>query len=77
MLGHAGITHNEEVDILAKEATKNAYNCIICKTTPRPTIYYQNANNEGMAKHLEANEAINTYQTLQSSSTVCAHKTVI
>jgi hypothetical protein len=37
-------------------------------------IHYQNANNEGMAKHLEANKAKSTYQTLHRSLTICADK---
>jgi hypothetical protein len=37
----------------------------------------QKENNEGMAKHLGANKAINTYQALQRSPTVYEHKTVV
>jgi hypothetical protein len=36
-------------------------------------IYYENTNNEGMAKYLGANSA-NTHQTLQRNSNICGHK---
>jgi hypothetical protein len=37
----------------------------------------EQTRNEERAKHLGANKAINTYQALQRSPTVCEHKTVV
>jgi hypothetical protein len=60
----------------SKESNKNENNLTICNTTPRTKKYYQKASNEEMAKHLGANKAVNIIQTLQRSSTICAHKIV-
>jgi hypothetical protein len=51
----------------SKENNKNENILTICNTTPRTKKYCQKASNEGMAKHLGANKALNTIQTLQGS----------